>query len=83
MRVLYFGAEFCSQCKMWKPKVEALCKELDVPFNYNDVEENPSWSALYGFRNIPFVILEDETGDRIASGPAADVYKELEKYKEK
>lgn len=81
MRILYFGQASCPQCKVWKPKYEALCRSLDVDFVYNDVEENESLATLYGIRHIPFVILEDESGEKIVSGPAADLFHELEKHK--
>ena len=38
--IKYVGASFCCQCKTFRPKVEAFCKEKDIKFTYVDAEKS-------------------------------------------
>ena len=55
--IKYVGASFCCQCKTFRPKVEAFCKEKDIKFTYVDAEEESEFVAGLGIRNIPTVLL--------------------------
>ena len=55
--IKYVGASFCCQCKTFRPKVEAFCKEKDIKFTYVDAEEESEFVAGLGIRNIPSILL--------------------------
>mgnify|MGYP003595081723 FL=1 len=55
--IKYVGASFCCQCKTFRPKVEAFCKEKEIKFTYVDAEEESEFVAGLGIRNIPTVLL--------------------------
>jgi thioredoxin 1 len=59
-KFLYFTAAWCGPCKVLKPKIEALSNEL--PITILDVDANQTTATQYSVRNIPTVIMIDETG---------------------
>jgi thioredoxin 1 len=59
-KFLYFTATWCGPCKILKPKIEALSSEL--PITILDVDANKSTAVEYSVRNIPTIIMIDESG---------------------
>jgi len=60
-RILYFSAEWCGPCKVLGPVMEELRGEIN--YQKIDVDKNQDLSIQYGVRNIPTLILLDETGE--------------------
>ena len=60
-KLLYFSAEWCGPCKTLGPIVESLSGQIN--YDKIDVDTNHEMSAQYGVRNIPTLILLDETGE--------------------
>ena len=60
-KLLYFSAEWCGPCKTLGPIVESLSGQIN--YDKIDVDDNHEMSAQYGVRNIPTLILLDETGE--------------------
>ena len=60
-----FWATWCGPCRMIAPIVEELHEELEgkAVIGKVDVDSNSESSANYGVRNIPTLILLDETGE--------------------
>lgn len=77
-KAIYFGAAWCGQCKVFKPKFEAECKRLGLDYEIVDVEEKEELAAQHSVRNIPFIVaIRDEQVQ--VKGMAADVIPLLEK----
>ena len=78
-KFLYFTAAWCGPCKVLKPKIEALSNEL--PITILDVDANQTTATQYNVRNIPTVIMIDETGTAlnrlIGNQITVDAIKEL------
>ena len=60
-KLLYFSAAWCGPCKTLAPIVESLSGQIN--YDKIDVDDNHEMSAQYGVRNIPTLILLDETGE--------------------
>tara|TARA_Y100000996_G_C22017028_1_gene435144 strand:+ start:173 stop:421 length:249 start_codon:yes stop_codon:yes gene_type:complete len=60
-KLLYFSAAWCGPCKTLGPIVESLSGQIN--YDKIDVDDNHEMSAQYGVRNIPTLILLDETGE--------------------
>ena len=77
-KAIYFGATWCGQCKVFKPKFEEECKRLGLDYEIVDVEEKEELAAQYSVRNIPFVVAIKNEQIQV-KGMAADVSPLLEK----
>ena len=62
-KIIYFSAPWCGPCKVLGPTMQKLSSEL--PITKVNVDEDNTTSAKYGIRNIPTLILIDETGKEI------------------
>lgn len=65
--LLDFGRGQCIPCKMMKPILDALAKELDgkVEVKIIDVGEEPEKAYQFGIRLIPTQVFLDATGKEI------------------
>jgi len=59
MKVTYFGADWCPQCKALKPKVEAFCKDKNIEFEYLDAEDNEAKTTELNIRSLPTFFVYD------------------------
>ena len=60
-KILYFSAAWCGPCQTLGPIMESL--KGDINYQKIDVDNNQDLSIQYGVRNIPTLILLDETGE--------------------
>ena len=60
-KILYFSAAWCGPCKTLGPIIESLAGQIN--YQKIDVDNNQDLSIQYGVRNIPTLILLDETGE--------------------
>jgi len=60
-KILYFSAAWCGPCRTLGPIMESVSEEVN--YQKVDVDENQDLSIQYGVRNIPTLILLDETGE--------------------
>jgi|TARA_B100001564_G_C20046256_1_gene405493 thioredoxin 1 len=60
-KILYFSAAWCGPCQTLGPIMESL--KGDINYQKIDVDNNQDLSMQYGVRNIPTLILLDETGE--------------------
>lgn len=60
-KILYFSAAWCGPCRTLGPIMESLSREIN--YQKVDVDENQDLSIQYEVRNIPTLILLDETGE--------------------
>lgn len=57
--ILYFTAEWCGPCKMFKPTVQAVSAEMGVSINYIDVDQQKDLAQRYGISSVPTIIVEN------------------------
>jgi thioredoxin 1 len=66
MKVLKFGAIWCSSCLIMKPRWAELEKEYDwLETEYYDADERQDLIDQYGISNIPCFIFLDKDGQEI------------------
>ena len=63
MKVLKFGAEWCTACKMLTRVLEGV--ESNIPIEEINIDENQDISIKYGIRGVPTMILVDDSGTEI------------------
>jgi thioredoxin 1 len=63
MDVLYFSADWCGPCKMFKPIVQQVSQETGVDINYVNVDYDASLSQRYDIKSIPTIVILDAAGN--------------------
>tara|TARA_R110001606_G_scaffold338599_1_gene486670 strand:- start:366 stop:617 length:252 start_codon:yes stop_codon:yes gene_type:complete len=63
-KILYFSAAWCGPCKILGPTMDQLSTE-GLPIQKIDVDTNSDLSARYGVRNIPCLVLVDDSGTEL------------------
>lgn len=77
MKVLYFSASWCGPCKMFRPTVERVSRELGINVNYIDAEQNISAAQNFGVNSVPTIIVTDLTDNILYRKTGASSYEEL------
>ena len=62
MNVLYFSADWCGPCKMFKPIVEQVSRETGVSINYINVDYDASFTQRYSVTSVPTIIIAGNDG---------------------
>lgn len=57
--ILYFTASFCQPCKTLGPIMDIIAE--DFPYDKVDVEANPQAAQEWGVRNLPTLVLLDQS----------------------
>ena len=60
-KILYFTAAWCGPCKTLGPIMQSLSGQIN--YEKVDVDSSNDLSIQYGVRNVPSLILIDETGE--------------------
>ena len=60
-KILYFTATWCGPCKTLGPIMQSLSGQIN--YEKVDVDSSNDLSIQYGVRNVPSLILVDETGE--------------------
>lgn len=63
MNVLYFSANWCGPCKMFKPIVQQVSQETGVPVNFIDVDYDVTNTERFRVQSIPTIIIVDAAGN--------------------
>lgn len=70
MKVVYYGAEHCPQCRALQPQVELWCKEKNVPFEFRDADSG-EWDeqmTKYNIKSIPVVVVINAPQEVVCRG---------------
>ena len=59
-KILYFSAAWCGPCRTLGPIMESVKDQVN--YEKIDVDSNSELSMKYGIRNIPTLVLVDESG---------------------
>jgi thiol-disulfide isomerase/thioredoxin len=69
MKVLKFGAVWCSGCLVMRPRWEELENELDwLTTEYHDVDEEKELADTYEITDYPCFIILDDAGNELYRG---------------
>ena len=63
MKLLDFYATWCGPCKVQKPIVEKLSKELRIEAEFIDIDERPEVAEKYQIRAVPSIVVIDDEGN--------------------
>lgn len=64
MKVLKFQAAWCQPCKMLSRVMEDI-KDLPLPIDVVDIDENRDLAVKYNVRGVPTMIVVDEAGTEV------------------
>jgi len=62
-KIIYFSAPWCGPCKVLGPTMQKLSSEL--PITKINVDEDTNTSVKYGIRNVPTLVLVDNSGKEL------------------
>jgi thioredoxin 1 len=63
MKLIEFYTTWCSPCKIQKPIVESLVKDLNISVDFVDIDEKPEMAAQYGVRAVPTIVILTDSGE--------------------
>ena len=65
MNVMYFSADWCGPCKVFKPVVQQASQELGIPVSYINVDYDASFTQKYSITSVPTIIVTNDQGDTL------------------
>ena len=80
MKILKFSATWCGPCKMMKPVVEQIEKDLQITIHEVDVDKEPQEATKYDVRSVPTFIKVDDDGREIGRVMGALPYPKLVEF---
>ena len=80
MKILKFSATWCGPCKMMKPVVEQIEKDLQITIHEVDVDKEPQEATKYDVRSVPTFIKVDDDGREIGRDMGALPYPKLVEF---
>jgi len=63
MKVMYFSAPWCGPCKMFKPVLMDVAKQMGVMVNDINVDYDASFTEKYNINSVPTLIILDPQGN--------------------
>lgn len=80
MKLLYFGAEWCSSCKALKTIVEKEAPIKNYEFKYVDMDsdEGAIMAEDFNIRSLPTLILVDKQGNEVKRAVGNTAWKEIQ-----
>jgi thioredoxin 1 len=78
MKILKFGAIWCTECLVMRPMFQEIEKEMpELKTEYFDADENPDILKKYGIKNLPVFIFLDKDDNEILRLKGAQNKKDL------
>lgn len=65
MQVLYFSADWCQPCKVFKPIVQQVSQELGVSVNYINVDYDATFTQKYSVTSVPTIMVTNDQGEEL------------------
>jgi thioredoxin 1 len=63
MNVMYFSADWCGPCKVFKPVLQQTSQELGVAVNYINVDYDASLTQKYSITSVPTIMVTNDQGE--------------------
>jgi thioredoxin 1 len=60
MNVMYFSADWCGPCKVFKPIVQQVSQELGISVNYINVDYDASFTQKYSITSVPTIMITND-----------------------
>ena len=60
MKLIEFFATWCGPCKLQKPIVEKVTRDLGIEVELVDVDEFPEIAEKYGIKSVPVIIVLEQ-----------------------
>lgn len=73
-KILYFTATWCGPCTYVKPQMQEISNQ--IPISFIDVDSNATTTEKYNIKNIPAVVLIDNTGRELGRLVGSNVTKQ-------
>jgi len=80
MKILKFSATWCGPCKMMKPVVNQIERDLQITIHEVDVDKKPQEATKYDVRSVPTFIKVDDEGKEIGRVMGALPYPKLVEF---
>ena len=61
-KIIIFSASWCSPCRMFKPVLDKISKEMGIPFYTVNVDESQDLAAELNIRSVPATFLYNSEG---------------------
>ena len=65
MNVMYFSADWCGPCKVFKPIVQQASQESGVSVNYIKVDYDASFTEKYSITSVPTIMVTNDQGTEV------------------
>jgi len=65
MQVLYFTAPWCGPCKMFKPVLQEVARNMGIAINDVNVDYDASYTQKYNITSVPTLIILNDQGDTL------------------
>ena len=56
-KIIIFSAQWCSPCRMFKPVLEKISNELEIPFYAINIDEEADLAQELNIRSVPTTFL--------------------------
>lgn len=76
-KVIVFSAPWCAPCRMFKPVLDNITKELGVPFYAVNIDESPELASELGIRSVPTTFIYNNCVQSFPGVKPADEVKAL------
>lgn len=60
MKLIEFFATWCGPCKLQKPIVEKVTRDLGIEVELVDIDESPEIAEKYGIKSVPVIIVLEQ-----------------------
>lgn len=58
-QIYYFSTTWCGPCKAFKPIVQQVAAEKQIPIQFVDAQQDPSLAAGYGISSVPTIVIAE------------------------
>ncbi len=63
MQVMYFSAQWCVPCKILRPIVEDVSRNMGVHISYIDADQNQAACQSFGINSVPTIIILNDNNE--------------------